>query len=121
MTGRWASNPGTRAAPGGKTVQLAWRGAAVTAYEVNPARRRRLEENLQRSGIAGRVAVVAEPETLRDAEGRAVRYDKVLVDAPCSNTGVLRRHPDFAAGASQESIPFETGHDGAFAASFRRQ
>ena len=34
---------------------------------------------------------------------------------------VLRRRPDFAAGASQESIPFETGHDGAFAASFRRQ
>ena len=53
----------------------------------------------------------------------------LLVYSTCSNEpeenalqaeAFLRRHSDFAAGASQESIPFETGHDGAFAASFRR-
>ena len=43
------------AAPGGKTIQLAWRGASVTACEVNPKRRRRLEENLKRVGVAAAV------------------------------------------------------------------
>ena len=41
------------AAPGGKAIQLAWRGADVTACEVNPRRRRKLEENLQRVGLSG--------------------------------------------------------------------
>ena len=74
------------AAPGGKTVQLFWRGAAVTACEVNPARRSRLITNLVRVGAVS-VQVVASLEGLGG-------YDKVLVDAPCSNTGVLRRRPD---------------------------
>lgn len=74
------------AAPGGKTVQIAWRGAEVTACEVNPARRRRLEENLRRLRLD--VPVVG---SLDEA---GAQFDKVLVDAPCSNTGVLRRRPD---------------------------
>ena len=74
------------AAPGGKTVQIAWRGAEVTACEVNPARRRRLEENLRRLRLG--VPVVG---SLDEA---GAQFDKVLVDAPCSNTGVLRRRPD---------------------------
>ena len=74
------------AAPGGKTVQIAWRGAEVTACEVNPARRRRLEENLRRLRLD--VPVVC---SLDEA---GTKFDKVLVDAPCSNTGVLRRRPD---------------------------
>ncbi len=74
------------AAPGGKTIQLFWRDAAVTACEVNPARRSRLIANLVRVG-AGDVQVVPALEGLGG-------YDKVLVDAPCSNTGVLRRRPD---------------------------
>ena len=74
------------AAPGGKTVQIAWRGAEVTACEVNPARRRRLEENLRRLRFG--VPVVG---SLDEA---GTKFDKVLVDAPCSDTGVLRRRPD---------------------------
>lgn len=157
------------AAPGGKTIQIAWRGADVTACEVNPKRRRRLEENLKRTKVAAKVI----------GEITGDKYDKVLVDAPCSNTGVLRRrpdarwnwseekmlelvklqaeildvcakrvapggilvystcsneseenalqveaflarHPEFEFVDATESIPFNTGYDGAFAASLRR-
>ena len=76
------------AAPGGKAIQTAWRGAAVTACEVNPARRKRLAENLRRVGLADNVTVV---ESIAASGGK---FGKVLVDAPCSNTGVLRRRPD---------------------------
>lgn len=74
------------AAPGGKTVQIAWRGAAVTACEVNPARRRRLVENLER--LRFDIPVVD------SLECAGTQFRKVLVDAPCSNTGVMRRRPD---------------------------
>ena len=162
------------AAPGGKTVQLAWRGARVTACEVNPKRRRKLEENLKRLRLVAEVA-----DSLDGLRQQSKAFGKVLVDAPCSNTGVLRRrpdarwnwsveklqalvklqaeildqaaallppggslvystcsnepeenqrqveaflvrHPDFELKESRESIPFETGHDGAFAALLTR-
>ena len=78
------------AAPGGKTIQLAWRKAKVTACEVNPKRRRKLAENLKRLGLD--VPVL---DGLPDpADPSSPRFEKVLVDAPCSNTGVLRRRPD---------------------------
>ena len=161
------------AAPGGKTVQIAWRGASVAACEVNPRRRRRLEENLRRLNLS--VPVLA---ALPDGAASAP-FAKVLVDAPCSNTGVLRRRPDarwnwteeklaavvklqaeildacarcvapggmlvystcsnepeenlgqveaflashpaFKLRESRESIPFESDHDGAFAAALVR-
>lgn len=161
------------AAPGGKSVQIAWRGADLTACEVNPRRRRRLEENLLRVGVSARVVGSVE-ECERGA------YAKVLVDAPCSNTGVIRRrpdarwgwsvekmsalvrmqseildaasalvapggtlvystcsnepeenshqvevfvsrHPEFTLAESKESVPFESGHDGAFAAALVRK
>ncbi len=173
-----AAKPGERildacAAPGGKTVQLAWRGAQVTACEVNPRRRAKLVENVARLKLAEKVRVT---DTLDGTD----TFDKVLVDAPCSNTGVLRRrpdarwnwsteklaalvrlqaeildrcaarvspggrlvystcsnepeengeqvaaflarHPDFTLAASRESVPIESGHDGAFAAAFDRK
>ena len=83
------------AAPGGKTVQISWRGACVTACEVNPKRRRRLEENLARLGLSDKVSVIGELTTSQS-------FDKVLVDAPCSNTGVLRRRPDARWNWSEE-------------------
>ena len=170
------------AAPGGKAIQLAWRGANVTACEVNPKRRRTLEANLARVGLAESVAVVDSLSPLTPATGRQPPITshqspvtKILVDAPCSNTVVLRRrpdarwnwsveklealvklqaeildraaalvpsggtlvystcsnepeenleqvkafclrHPEFRLDVSRESLPFESGCDGAFAA-----
>ena len=179
------------AAPGGKTIQLAWRGAKVTACEVNPKRRRKLEENIIRSRSEVEVIGALTGEDFRRGteDGSAIKqsnnqtieqFPKVLVDAPCSNTGVLRRrpdarwnwsveklealvklqaeildqveplvapggtlvystcsnepeenfeqvnaflsrHPDFTLDVTRESVPFESGHDGAFAARFVRR
>ena len=171
------------AAPGGKTVQIAWRGASVVACEVNPKRRRRLEENLARLKLGVEVIPelpsVGTPSVGTPLRGVRALFDKVLVDAPCSNTGVLRRrpdarwnwneeklaalvklqsdildacasrvapggvlvystcsnepeeneaqvtaflarHPGFSLEESRESIPFESGTDGAFASRLRR-
>ena len=196
------------AAPGGKTAQIAWRlmenveckmenGSRLVAQEVNPARLRRLRENLARLHLDwvettedvktapgsphsgdGRTA----PVSPHSGDGRTVfgQFDRVLVDVPCSNTGVLRRrpdarwrwtedrltslaalqdeilsaaaayvapggklvystcsnepeenadrvaaflssHPDFAEIARRESLPYESGHDGAFACALVRR
>ena len=89
------------AAPGGKTVQMAWRGAKVTACEINPKRRRRLEENLQRLNLA--VEVLSELPSAANAQ-TSKRFSKILVDAPCSNSGVLRRRPDARWNWSVEKL-----------------
>lgn len=165
------------AAPGGKTAQIAWRlgGGGLIAQEVNPRRMKRLQTNLRRLGLDWVQVVPSVVEECVPAGG----FDRVLVDAPCSNTGVLRRRPDarwrwdaehlrqlvglqaeiLAAAAPlvapggllvystcsnepeensdqisaflsehadfvevrrHESIPFESGHDGAFACALRR-
>ena len=174
------------AAPGGKTIQLAWRGAKVTACEVNPKRRRKLEENIARLRLEVEIrgALTGEDFRRETEDGTEIKqsnnrtieqFSKVLVDAPCSNTGVLRRrpdarwnwseeklqalvklqaeildqvaplvakggtlvystcsnepdenveqvnafiarHPDFKLDTTRESVPYESGHDGAFAA-----
>ena len=187
------------AAPGGKTIQIAWRLTpngfnslngfnvpnalnvpkalnCLVAQEVNPARLRRLRANLARLHLDW-------VKTIGPAEDGPVAlgpFDRVLVDAPCSNTGVLRRrpdarwrwteerlkdlaaqqdailsaaavhvapggrlvystcsnepeengervaaflaaHPDFAEESRRESIPHESGHDGAFACALVRR
>ena len=76
------------AAPGGKTMQMAAAGARVTALDVSEARSRRLHENLARTGLTAEV-VVADALTW---EGGL--FNRVLLDAPCTATGTIRRHPD---------------------------
>jgi 16S rRNA (cytosine967-C5)-methyltransferase len=78
------------AAPGGKTAQLAAAGAIVTAVDRSGARLARLKENLARLQLS---ATVIEADTAQFAGGP---FDAVLLDAPCSATGTLRRHPDIA-------------------------
>ena len=174
------------AAPGGKAIQLVWRGASVTACEVNPARRRRLEENIARVKL--NIPIISSldplphsptPPLTHSSTPPLTHFSKILVDAPCSNTGVMRRrpdarwnwssqkltslvslqaeildkaaailapggrlvystcsiepeenaeqveaflarHPEFRLETSRESLPFETGHDGAFAAAMTK-
>jgi 16S rRNA (cytosine967-C5)-methyltransferase len=82
------------AAPGGKTAQLAQAGARVTAIDRSPGRMTRLRDNMARLTLEAEtvVADAAEWPGRDDAEG----FDGVLVDAPCSSTGTIRRHPDVA-------------------------
>jgi len=77
------------AAPGGKTAQLALAGAKVTALERSAHRLRRLAENLARLRLSAEL-VAADVELWRPEEPA----DAVLLDAPCTATGALRRHPD---------------------------
>ena len=76
------------AAPGGKTAQLAAAGARVTATDRAPARLKRLKENL------ARLSLDAELICADVTEWESEPFDAVLVDAPCSSTGTIRRHPD---------------------------
>jgi 16S rRNA (cytosine967-C5)-methyltransferase len=75
------------AAPGGKTMQLAARGANVIAVEIEPTRAERIRENLVRTKLSADVVLA----DARDYEGSA---PFVLIDAPCTATGTIRRHPD---------------------------
>ncbi|MGR3615017.1 MAG: RsmB/NOP family class I SAM-dependent RNA methyltransferase [Paracoccaceae bacterium] len=75
------------AAPGGKTLQLAAAGADVTACDLSEQRMSRVHENLTRTGLKAHVEV-------GDALEQQGQYDAVLLDAPCSATGTIRRHPD---------------------------
>lgn len=77
------------AAPGGKTLQLAASGANVTALDVSEQRLVRLHENLARTKLAAEV-ITADAMTWEPTE----RFDAILLDAPCSATGTIRRHPD---------------------------
>lgn len=75
------------AAPGGKTLQLAATGAQVTALDISDARMARVRENLARTGLSATLVT-------GDALTHAGSYDAILLDAPCSATGTIRRHPD---------------------------
>ena len=105
------TQPGDRvldacAAPGGKTCHLLERsgGAAqVTALDISSARLQRVRDNLERLGLQARLVVgnAAEPADWWD--GRP--FDRILLDVPCSATGVIRRHPDIKILRRDKDIP----------------
>ncbi|TIV05272.1 MAG: MFS transporter, partial [Mesorhizobium sp.] len=77
------------AAPGGKTAQLILAGADVTAVDTSKNRLARLKQNLDRLGLTADL-VQTDLLDYRPAD----LFDAVLLDAPCSSTGTVRRHPD---------------------------
>lgn len=87
------------AAPGGKTMQIAATGADVTALDISEIRMRRVSENLARCGLSAQVVV-----------GDALEYeggpfDAILLDAPCTATGTIRRHPDLLYAKDGSDFP----------------
>ncbi|MDE9450392.1 methyltransferase domain-containing protein [Aliiroseovarius sp. Z3] len=87
------------AAPGGKTMQLAAMGANVTALDVSELRMKRVAENLARTGLPARLVV-------GDAlEFDEPQYDAILLDAPCTATGTIRRHPDLPHAKDGSDFP----------------
>ena len=87
------------AAPGGKTMQLAAMGADVTALDVSEVRMKRVAENLTRTGLSAEMVV-------GDAlEFDVPQFDAILLDAPCSATGTIRRHPDLPHAKDGSEFP----------------
>ena len=89
------------AAPGGKTAQLVMRGARVDAYDISENRLGRLRENLERLKIQDKVQVICSDAL--DIEG-SEKYDFILLDAPCSATGTMKRHPELMYLRTHEDI-----------------
>ena len=77
------------AAPGGKTMQLAALGADVTSLDISGPRMGIVAENLARTGLSAKLVVA--DALVWDGDGL---FDAILLDAPCSATGTIRRHPD---------------------------
>lgn len=87
------------AAPGGKTMQLAAAGAHVTALDISEKRYERVRQNLERTGLK---ATVVAADALEFSGGP---FDAILLDAPCSATGTIRRHPDLSYAKNGEDFP----------------
>jgi 16S rRNA (cytosine967-C5)-methyltransferase len=87
------------AAPGGKTMQLAAAGARVTAVDRSESRLQRVAANLSRLRLSAEL-VAADATSWRPAASA----DAVLLDAPCSSTGTIRRHPDVAWQKRAEDV-----------------
>ncbi len=88
------------AAPGGKTLQLAAARAHVTALDISAPRMARIEANLARTGLT---ATLVTADALHwQPEGQ---FDAILLDAPCSATGTIRRHPDLPFVKDGSELP----------------
>lgn len=88
------------AAPGGKTMQLAAGGAEVTAVDISKDRLVRVSENLKRTKLTAKVIA---SDIVRWSPDKT--FDMILLDAPCSATGTIRRHPDLPFGKSGDLKP----------------
>lgn len=88
------------AAPGGKTLQLAAMGADVTALDISGPRMAKVAENLARTGLVAKL-VVADALNWESDAG----FDAILLDAPCSATGTIRRHPDLPFVKDGSELP----------------
>lgn len=88
------------AAPGGKTLQLAAAGAQVTALDISAPRLARLQTNLARTGLTATLVTADALHWQPEAP-----FDAILLDAPCSATGTIRRHPDLPFVKDGSELP----------------
>ncbi|WP_333814596.1 RsmB/NOP family class I SAM-dependent RNA methyltransferase [Tabrizicola sp.] len=88
------------AAPGGKTLQLAAVGANVTALDISAPRMARLQANLARTGLTADLVTADALHWQPEAP-----FDAILLDAPCSATGTIRRHPDLPFVKDGSDLP----------------
>ncbi len=113
---QWAAvlldaQPGQRvldacAAPGGKTGHILERTpglASLVAVDREPARVARIDENLKRLGLTARLVTADAADTASWWDGQ--RFDRILLDAPCSASGVIRRHPDVKLRRKPVDLP----------------
>ncbi len=96
------------AAPGGKTAQLAARGATVVAIDRSPTRLKRLTTNLARLALDATI-VCADAASWSPADSGHGLADAILLDAPCTATGTLRRRPDVALHKTPDDVARLTG------------
>jgi len=106
-----AARPGMRvldacAAPGGKTghiLEQLGEGADLTAVDIDASRVERIRENLARLRRTAqlRIGDARDPQTFWDGKP----FERILVDAPCSSTGVIRRHPDIKLLRRESDLP----------------
>lgn len=87
------------AAPGGKTAQLAAAGARVTAVDISTERLRLVTQNMERLGLSAETVIADATAFTPPAP-----VDAILLDAPCSSTGTIRRHPDIAWLKKQSDV-----------------
>ncbi len=90
------------AAPGGKSAQLASLGATVVSVDASPKRNVRLQDNMTRLGFTTEIVTA---DVAAFAAEHAGQFDAVLLDAPCSATGTIRRHPDLLHTKLETEIP----------------
>ena len=109
------TGPGMRvldacAAPGGKTCHVLERHAdleEVVAVELEAKRATRIAENLERLGLRAKIKVADAAQTGQWWDG--VPYERILLDAPCSASGVVRRHPDVKARRTPGEVAVAAG------------
>jgi 16S rRNA (cytosine967-C5)-methyltransferase len=123
--GLLAAGPGMRvldacAAPGGKTGHLLERCPEIelTALDISPARLARIRENLVRLGLEAQVLAgdARDPSAWWDGKP----YDRILLDAPCTGSGVVRRHPDIKLLRRPEDVEAMAAQQRALLASLWR-
>jgi 16S rRNA (cytosine967-C5)-methyltransferase len=98
------------AAPGGKTghlLELLGAGGDLTAVDIDATRVALIAENLRRLRRSARMCVADAREPAAFSDGRP--YDRILIDAPCSATGVIRRHPDIKLLRRDADVPAMAG------------
>ena len=95
------------AAPGGKTAQLIAAGAKVTALDSSSSRLETLKKNLERLHLKPEEIICADAiNFLQNFQGE--KYDHILLDAPCSATGIFRRHPEILQYKTQTDVIKQT-------------